>query len=288
MRALLIVAGIVTAALPFLGHEATSAQGAQAPAAGAASQGGGRGGTLGPVNALGQEVKRPPVPTGPPPRLPDGTVDLNGLWNGGGPVNSIAQGLKPGETLPLLPIAKQLMDLRAQPKNETDDPHLWCMPMGVPRSVPYPFRFVQNYTHKAPTHMFILHEGNIHSYRQIFMDGRKHPAELDPTWFGHSIGSYDGKDTLVIDTVGFNDKFWFDRQGTPHTEQLHTIERWTRVNEGTLRNEVTIEDPGAYSRPFTTTWTARLAAPGDEIMENICQENNQFGAAGGHSNPFNR
>jgi hypothetical protein len=136
--------------------------------------------------------------------------------------------------------------------------------------------------------MFILHEGNIHSYRQIFMDGRKHPAELDPTWFGHSIGSYDGKDTLVIDTVGFNDKFWFDRQGTPHTEQLHTIERWTRVNEGTLRNEVTIEDPGAYSRPFTTTWTARLAPPGDEIMENICQENNQFGAAGGHSNPFNR
>jgi len=248
----------------------------------------GRGGALGPVNALGQEVKRPPVPTGPAPRLPDGTVDLNGLWNGGGPVNSIAQGLAKGETLPLLPIAKQLMDLRRQPKNETDDPHLWCMPMGVPRSVPYPFRFVQNYTHKAPTHMFILHEGNIHSYRQIFMDGRKHPAELDPTWFGHSIGSYDGKDTLVIDTVGFNDKFWFDRQGTPHTEQLHTIERWTRVNEGTLRNEVTIDDPGAYTRPFVTTWMARLAAPGDEIMENICQENNQFGAAGGHENPFNR
>jgi hypothetical protein len=288
VRALLIVGGIVTVALPLLGQAPTSAQGAQGQVAAASQGGGGRGGTLGPVNALGQEVKRPPVPTGPPPRLPDGTVDLNGLWNGGGPVNSIAQGLKQGETLPLLPLAKQLMDLRAQPKNETDDPHLWCMPMGVPRSVPYPFRFVQNYTHKAPTHMFILHEGNIHSYRQIFMDGRKHPAELDPTWFGHSIGSYDGKDTLVIDTVGFNDKFWFDRQGTPHTEQLHTIERWTRVNEGTLRNEVTIEDPGAYSRPFVTTWTARLAAPGDEIMENICQENNQFGAAGGHDNPFNR
>ena len=63
---------------------------------------------------------------------------------------------------------------------ETDDPHLWCMPMGVPRSTPYPFRFVQNYTHKAPTHMFILHEGNIHSFRQIFMDGRKHPAGARP------------------------------------------------------------------------------------------------------------
>jgi len=182
----LIVIGIVAVAvaLPLLVQTQASAQagargqGAAAPQGG----GGGRGGTLGPVNALGQEVKRPPVPTGPAPRLPDGTVDLNGLWNGGGPVNSIAQGLPKGETLPLLPLAKQLMDLRSQPKNETDDPHLWCMPMGVPRSVPYPFRFVQNYSHKAPTLMFILHEGNIHTYRQIFMDGRKHPAELDPTW----------------------------------------------------------------------------------------------------------
>ena len=67
------------------------------------------------------------------------------------------------------------------------------------------------------------------TYRQIFMDGRKHPAEPIPTWYGHSIGWYEN-DTLVIDTVGFNDKFWFDRRGTPHTEQLHTIERWTRVD----------------------------------------------------------
>ena len=90
----------------------------------------------------------------------------------------------------------------------------------------------------------------------------------------------------MIDSVGFNDKFWFDRLGTPRTEQLRTIERWTRINEGTLRNEVTVDDPGAFSRPFTTTWTARLAAPGDEIMEYICQENNQYGIAGGHKNPF--
>jgi len=178
------------------------------------------------------------------------------------------------------------MEYRAQ--HETDDPHLWCMPMGVPRSVPYPFRFVVNYTDRKPTHMFILHEGNIHSYRQIFMDGRKHPAELDPTWFGHSIGWYEGGDTLVIDTVGFNDKFWFDRKGTPHTEKLHTIERWQRTNMGTLINTVTIDDPGAYSKPFTVVFPARLAAPGDDLMENICQENNQFGVAGGHENPFNK
>jgi len=159
--------------------------------------------------------------------------------------------------------------------------------MGVPRETVYPFRFVQNYTHRKPTHLFILHEGNIHSYRQIFMDGRTHPPELDPTWFGHSIGWYD-KDTLVIDTIGFNDKFWADRDGTPHTEQLHTIERWTRVDRGRLVNEVTIDDPGAFSRPFTVTFNARLSPPGDEIMEYICQENNQFGIAGGHDNPFSR
>ena len=244
-------------------------------------------GVYGPVEALGQEsAARRPAQTGPAPRLRDGTIDLNGLWVGGGSINDIAQGLPKGETLPLLPASIKLMEFRAQ--HPTDDPHLWCAPMGVPRTTPYPFRFAQNYADGAPTHIFILHEATIHTYRQIFMDGRQHPRELDPTWFGHSIGRFDGKDTLVIDTVGFNDKFWFDRQGTPHTEQLHTIERWTRVNEGTLRNEVTIEDPGAYSRPFVTTWTARLAAPGDEIMENICQENNQFGVAGGHENPFNK
>ena len=278
VRKLFVVVGIIGIAVPLL---------AQAPAGDQGS--GGRGGAqppLGPVGGLGQMVKRPPVDTRPTPQLPDGTVDLNGLWTGGGPTDDIKVGLPKGETLPLLPSAIKVMEERAT--RLTDDPHLWCMPMGVPRSVPYPFRFVQNYTDRKPTHMFILHEGNIHSYRQIFMDGRKHPAELDPTWFGHSIGWFEGNDTLVIDTVGYNDKFWFDRLGTPHTEQLHTIERWRRTNMGTLVNTVTIDDPGAYSRPFTLTFTALLNAPGDDLMENICQENNQYGVAGGHQNPFNK
>jgi hypothetical protein len=146
--------------------------------------------------------------------------------------------------------------------------------MGVPRTTPFPFRIVQTPTHKSATHIFILQEGNIHSYRQVFMDGRKHPPEPDPTWYGHSIGRYEGA-TLVIDTVGFNDKFWFDFKGHPHTEQLHIVERYTRTNVGTLVNETTIDDPGAYSRPFTVTFTAKLAPPGDELMEYICNENNQ-------------
>jgi hypothetical protein len=90
-------------------------------------------------------------------------------------------------------------------------------------------------------------EGNIHSYRQIFMDGRKHPEDPDPTWYGHSVGKWEG-DTLVIDSVGFNDKFWFDFIGTPHTEKLHTIERYTRTNIGTLVIETTIDDPGQHRR----------------------------------------
>jgi hypothetical protein len=263
---LLVVTAVIAVSLPVLAQET------------------GRG-ALGGVGALCQEVKRQPPPTGPTPHLPDGTVDLNGVWVGGGPVGDVAQqgGFK-GE-LPLLPAAKKLMEYHMA--NETEDPHYFCMPMAIPRSTPYPFRFVQNYTHKKPTHMFILHEGNIHSYRQIFMDGRKHPAELDPTWFGHSIGSWD-KDTLVIDTVGFNDKGWMDHKGTPHTEQLHTIERWTRVNEGNMTNQVTIDDPGAYTRPWTVNFKAALQPPGDEIMDYICQENNQYGIAGGHPNPFNK
>ena len=113
----------------------------------------------------------------------------------------------------------------------------------------------------------------IHSYRQIFMDGRAHPPDPDPTWYGHSIGRWDG-DTLVVDTVGFNDKFWFDFRGHPHTERLRTVERYTRKDTNTLINEITIDDPGAYSTPFTVTFTARLR-PGDELTEYICQENNQ-------------
>ncbi len=204
------------------------------------------------------------VPTGPTPRLPDGKPDLSGLWNGGGSGGNIASGLPRGETLPLLPSAAKILANR----QAKDDPESNCLPAGVPRGAPYPWRWVQ-----VPGYVFFLFEGNIHSYRQIFTDGRKHPDDPDPTWYGHSIGFWD-VDTFVVDTVGYNDKFWFDFVGTPHTEQLHTIERYTRTNLGTLVNEVTIDDPGTFSKPFKVTFTARLAPKGDELMEYICQENN--------------
>jgi hypothetical protein len=137
----------------------------------------------------------------------------------------------------------------------------------------YPWRLVQYPTHKKATHIFLLYEANIHSYRQIFMDGRGHPEDLDPTWYGHSIGHFEGK-TLVVDTIGFNDRFWFDFKGHPHTEQLHIVERYT-LDGKKLVNEITIDDPGAYERPFTVTFTAERAPAGFELMEYICQENNQ-------------
>jgi hypothetical protein len=221
----------------------------------------------------------------PMPRMADGRPDLSGPWVGGGSNSDIERdgGLKPGE-LPLLPAARALRDGR----NEKDEPYLWCTPMGVPRKNPYPWRIVQSYTHKGPSHIFFIHEnGDAGAHRQIFMDGRPHPdpATRLPTWWGHSIGRWDG-DTLVIDTVGYNDKFWFDSRGTPHSEQLHTIERWTRTNYGTLELQLTLEDPGTFSRPVQLKFTARALEPSADLMEFVCTENNQYGVADGITNPL--
>ncbi len=225
------------------------------------------------------------IGNGPVPRLHDGKPDLSGPWVGGGSNNNMEAdaGMEPGEMdALLLPWAKALRDARS----EDDEPYLYCTPMGVPRVNPYPWRFVQAYMAAGPTHIFVIHEnGDAGGHRQIFMDGRPHPVDPLPTWWGHSIGEWDG-DTLVIDTVGYNDKFWFDSRGTPHTEQLHTIERWTRINYGSMTNVFTLDDPGAFSRPFDMTFTARALPPGDEMMEFICAENNQYGPAGAIPNIY--
>lgn len=209
--------------------------------------------------------RQPPVVTGPTPHLPDGTPDLSGVWMGGGSNSGdITKALKAGDSVVMTPGAEKLFKAR----EAKDDPEANCLPFGIPRSAPYPWRMIQ-----TPTHYFILYEGNIHSYRQIFMDGRPHPKDFDPTWYGHSVGHWEGE-TLVVDTVGFNDRFWFDYLGHPHTEKLHTVERYTRTDRGNIRMEVTIDDPGAYAKPFTTVGRARLM-PGDELMEYICNENDQ-------------
>jgi len=217
----------------------------------------------------------------PIPRLPDGHVDLTGPWVGGGTVEDIGRdGGFQGE-LPLLPWARELRDRRRR----QDEPYTRCLPMGPLRSNPYPWTLTAAYTSKGLTHIYRLHElGDAGNHRVIYMDGRKHPEDLIPTWTGHSIGWFEG-DRLIVDAVGFNDKWWFDRRGTPHTEQLHVIERYTRLNYGQIRNNATIEDPGAFSRPVDLTFTARLLRPDPrtgvgDLIEFICNENNQYGSAG--------
>jgi hypothetical protein len=219
----------------------------------------------------------------PVPRLPDGTVDLTGPWVGGGAIADIERdgGLQPGQ-LPLLPRAKTLRDSRRQ----EDDPYTTCLPMHVLRTNPYPWTFAMSYTARGLSHIYILHElADAGAHRVVYMDGRRHPDTPVPSWLGHSVGRWEG-DTLVVDTVGFNDRPWMDRRGTPHTDTLHVVERYTRPNWGTLVKEVTIEDPGALERPVTLRFTARLVRPDPatgtaDLMEFICHEDNQYGAAGG-------
>jgi hypothetical protein len=232
------------------------------------------GGENGPAVADKSLAKRPV------PKLPDGTVDLYGLWRDGGEARFPNQ-LKPGELDSLLlPWAKQLMATR----KETDNPYFYCMPGGPIRLTGgFGWRFLQHPTVNAK-YIFQIQEGNSHSYRQIFMDGRKHPEDPSPTWYGHSIGRWEGP-TLVIDTIGLNDKFWMDRNGTPHTEQLHLVERWTRDTFISMQRAVTVDDPGAFTRPFTVNYTANLADEGQEILEYFCVENNQYGLPGGITNP---
>ena len=223
------------------------------------------------------------VTSRPIPRLPDGTVDISGPWVGGGSNGNIERdgGLKPGE-MPLLPWAKALMDKR----EERDEPYTACLPMSVPRVNPYPWKFALSYTSKGLSHIYVLHEtGDAGAHRVVYMDGRPHPQDPIPTWWGHSTGKFE-KDTLVIDTIGYNDKFWFDSRGTPHTEQLHTVERWARINYGRITNDFLLDDPGAFSRPVNLKFTGRLLRPdlktgGGDLMEFICLEGNEYGAAAG-------
>jgi hypothetical protein len=162
------------------------------------------------------EASRPTL-SGPTPRTADGKPDLSGVWAAAGYTANIAKDMKPGE-LPMTPWAEALYKER-QATNGKDDPEARCLPTGVPRRDPYPFKIVQ-----TPSLVVIMFEGNVHSYRQIFLDGRGHPKNLDKNWWGDSIGHWEG-DALVVDTVGLNDRTWLDLAGHPHSDQLHVTER---------------------------------------------------------------
>ena len=141
----------------------------------------------------------------------------------------------------------------------------------VPRLVAYlrPYKIVQ-----TPGLIVVLYESGT-MFRQIFMDGRMHPADPQPTWMGYSVGRWEGDD-LVVDTRGFNDQSWLDGAGHPHSAQMRVIERFSRRTVGHMDITVVIEDPGAYTRPLT--YTQRVAfRPDLELIEFVCENAKEIG-----------
>ena len=216
-------------------------------------------GKFGPVGPAAKATPKG-IP-GPAPKMPDGKPDFTGVWTPGG--TFMLMGATPP---PLQPWAAEVLKQRRDTLSK-DDPEGYCLPAGVPRISPFPYKLIQ-----TPTELVFLDEGNVHSYREIFMDGRGHPKEPDSLWMGHSIGAWDG-DTLVIDSVGFNDKTWLSGQGVPHSEALHVIEKLRRPSLGTLEIEVTIDDPKAFTAVYTYKRTHTLM-PGADLLEYVCNEFN--------------
>ena len=158
--------------------------------------------------------------------------------------------------------------------DETTDPQvIYCEPPSVPHIYLWPIKtkFIQ-----TPEAVYVLYE--LGPFFRVVWLNSKHPADPDPQWWGHSIGSYENGDTLVIDTVGFNDKTWLDQMGHPHTEQLHLIERYKRVNQNQLELDMTIDDPGAYTKPWNSHRNFALSTTGFLRYQQICsvRENQQF------------
>ncbi len=154
--------------------------------------------------------------------------------------------------------------------NSKDDPEGFCLPPGVPRMMytPYPTEIFQ-----LPERIVFVYEGGAHVWRNIWLDGRKQPVDPNPTYLGYSTGKWEG-DTLVVDTIGFNDRTWLDAAGHPHGEKMHVTEKFTRTDSNTLKVEATIDDPDYYTKPWTVVTFANWY-PNQEILEYICQENNR-------------
>jgi hypothetical protein len=173
--------------------------------------------------------------------------------------------------VPFLPWARALYNLR-QERLTADDPHVRCKASGGARlfHTPYGFELIDEPDLKR---IYMVEVGGPHTWREIYMDGRAHPKDLVPSYLGHSVGHWEGE-TLVVDTVGFNERFWVSREGIPHTEALHTTEHFTRQDFDTLKYEITIDDPGAYTKPWSGGFFIRWS-PDEEMYEYMCQENNR-------------
>jgi hypothetical protein len=224
------------------------------------------------TSAQGLRVPDPRLPrtsdgrpnlTAPSPKTQDGKADLSGIWNSldGKFLNNLAAG---GADAPMQPAAAALYKER-QSYAAKDRPSARCLPGGVPSSMLVrgrPWKIVQ-----TPGVVLVLYDQSIH-YRQIFTDGRGFPEDRIPTWFGYSIGKWEG-DTLVVDTIGFTDETWLDDGGHPHSDALHLTERFRRRNIGTLEIGITVDDAKAYTKPWPAALRFELV-PDVELTEHVC------------------
>jgi hypothetical protein len=220
----------------------------------------------------------------PAPRTTDGKPDLSGIWMaragfepnpppGRPPLASFGNtGIGMTGDLPFQPWARELQKKRAS-ENSKDNPDGLCLPESLLQLHldPQPLKVVQ-----TPAAIYIIYETN-YGLRTIFMDGRSLPPQGSPQpfWYGYSIGHWDG-DTLVVETNNYRGDGWLDARGSPITEAATFTERFRRVNYGQLDIEFTLNDPKAYTRPFTVRVDQRLMADGSELIEFICHENQQF------------
>jgi hypothetical protein len=210
------------------------------------------------------------------PRLPDGKPDFNGVWDHPrvGDVTKSGTGCGNG-ALGCKQEGSGELAFTPEGLAKWNDPARYdytarCLPYGYMRGwgSSAPIQIMQTSSRLA-----ILFEIGS-TYQVIFTDGRSHPKNLEPTWFGHSIGRYEG-DTLVVDTVGFNEKTYMDTVEHPHSDQLHVIERFRYIDSDHVLQEVTFEDPKTYEKPFKNTRVLARMQPGQELMEYVCMENNK-------------
>jgi len=224
---------------------------------------------------------------GLPPRTADGKVDFSGVWEtnqgrrGRGPAPEAAEGtgeLPPSGSIfgnigdqiqggaPYQPWAAELVKKRMA-DNSKDNPDAHCLPMGVMQmtSHPYPKKIIQ-----TPTQLILIYEGSGTTVREVFLDGRALPKaeDVEPWWNGYSVGRWEG-DTLVVETTGFMDDGWLDVRGSPVTSAARMTERFRRPTYGSLAIDVTIDDPKAYTKPFTATVNNHLLAD-TQLIEFVC------------------
>ena len=233
---------------------------------------------LAPLLALGQTSglvgdltpkPPPPAPAGPAPRTVDGKPDMSGLWQRPY-VSDMTKSSKDGTQIGMaeLPFTEAgLKEWKAYDAAEGDYTGS-CLPFGLLRSMnsPDPIQIMQN-----PGYVSLLYEQN--TWFHIIPIGKQHHVGASPTWFGDSVGHWEG-DTLVVDTNNFNGRTRLDTIGHPHSDQLHVIQRFTRSDPTHLAYEVTVDDPKTYTKPWTNQRVFTLK-PKWELMEYSCEENNK-------------